>query len=253
MGARQFGARVLRVEDPALLTGRARFVDDVKLPGTLHAAFVRSPHAHARIGTIDTAAALAMPGVHAVLTADDMPGRLATEPLPMPVPNPAITALRTQHALARGEVCYVGEAVAVVIAENRYLAEDAAAAVAVDYKVLLAVSDCRDALAPGAPTSHSDLAGNIAAFVPMAYGDVERAFATAAHVFEEDIFQHRGAAMTLEGRAVLAHHEPALGVLTVWSATQTPHICRSTIADLLDRDPEGVRVIAPFVGGGFGT
>jgi aerobic carbon-monoxide dehydrogenase large subunit len=253
MGARQFGARVLRVEDPALLTGRARFVDDVKLPGLLHAAFVRSPHAHARLGAIDMSAALPMPGVHAVLTAQDMPGRLATEPLPMPVPNPAITALRTQHALARREVCYVGEAVAVVVADNRYLAEDAAAAVAVDYEVLPAVSDCRDALAPGAPTSHSDLPGNVAAFVPMAYGDVERAFATAAHVFEEDIFQHRGAAMTLEGRAVLAQQEPATGVLTVWSATQTPHICRATIADLLERSPDEVRVIAPFVGGGFGT
>ena len=207
MGARQFGARVPRVEDPALLTGRARFVDDVKLPGTLHAAFVRSPHAHARIGAIDTAAALAMPGVHAVLTAHDMPGRLATEPLPMPVPNAAITALRTQHALARGEVCYVGEAIAVVVADNRYLAEDAAAAVAVDYEALPAVSDCRDALAASAPRSHSDLATNVAAFIPMAYGDVERAFATAAHVFEEEIFQHRGAAMTLEGRAVLASQD----------------------------------------------
>jgi len=253
MGARQFGARVLRVEDPALLTGRARFVDDVKLPGTLHAAFVRSPLAHARVGAIDATAARAMPGVHAVLTATDMPGRLATEPLPMPVPNAAITALRTQHALARDEVCYVGEGVAVVIADNRYLAEDAAAAVAVDYEELPAVSDCRDALAPGAPVSHNDLTGNIAAFVPMAYGDVERAFATAAHVFEEEIFQHRGGAMTLEGRAVLAQLEPGSGQLTVWSATQTPHICRATIADLLDRNLEDVRVIAPFVGGGFGT
>src|SRR3984957_21283327 len=118
MGARQFGARVPRVEDPALLTGRAHFVDDVKLPGTLHAAFVRSPHAHARFGAIDTTAARSMPGVHVVLTIADMPGRLATEPLPMPVPNPAITALRTQYALARHEVCYVGETVAVVVADR---------------------------------------------------------------------------------------------------------------------------------------
>jgi carbon-monoxide dehydrogenase large subunit len=253
VGARQFGVRVPRVEDPALLTGRARFVDDLKLPGMLHAAFVRSPHAHARIGAIDTAAALAMPGVHAVFTAQDMPGRLATERLPMPVPNAAITALRTQHALARGEVCYVGEAVAVVIADDRYLAEDAAAAVAIDYEMLPAASDCRDALAAAAPRSHSDLATNVAAFIPMAYGEVERAFATAAHVFEEEIFQHRGAAMTLEGRAVLARPDEASGPLTVWSATQTPHLCRATIADLLDRDIEDVRVIAPFVGGGFGT
>jgi len=253
MGARHFGARVPRVEDPALLTGRARFVGDVKLPGTLHAAFVRSPHAHARIGAIDTTAALSMPGVHAVFTAGDMPGRLATQPLPMPVPNAAITALRTQHALARGEVCYVGEAIAVVVADSRHLAEDAAAAVAIDYQPLAAVSDCRDALATDAPRSHSDLATNIAAFVPMAYGDVEHAFVTAAHVFEEEIFQHRGAAMTLEGRAVLASRGPGTDTLTVWSATQTPHLCRATIADLLERDLEDVRVIAPFVGGGFGT
>jgi carbon-monoxide dehydrogenase large subunit len=248
-----FGARVARIEDPALLTGEARFVDDIKLPGLLHAAFVRSPHAHARIGAIDTAAALAMSGVHAVLTAEDMPGRLATEPIPTPVPNPAITAMRTQRALARREVCYVGEAVAVVIADNRYLAEDAAAAVAVAYEPLPAASDCRDALRPGAAHSHADLDTNVAAYVPMAYGDVKRAFATAAHVFEEEIFQHRGGAMTLEGRAVLASADAATGVLTVWSATQTPHICRSTIADLLGRELESVRVIAPFVGGGFGT
>ncbi len=253
MGAKQFGARVPRIEDPALLTGRARYVDDVKLPGVLHACFVRSPHPHARIRSIDTAPATATPGVHAVLTADDMPGRLATDPIPTPVPNPAITALRTQMALARHEVRYVGETIAVVIAENRYVAEDAAAAVAIEYEELAAVSDCRDGLAPGAAHAHSDLATNVAAFVPMRYGDVDAAFATAAHVFEEQIFQHRGGAMTLEGRAVLASHDPASELLTVWSATQTPHICQRTIADLLDRDLDSVRVIAPFVGGGFGT
>ena len=228
MGAKQFGARVPRVEDPALLTGRARFVDDIKLPGLLHAAFVRSPHAHARIVAIDTAAALAMPGVHAVLTADDMPGRLATEPLPTPVPNPAITAMRTQHALARHEVCYVGEAIAVVIAENRYLAEDAAAAVAVDYEPLPAVSDCRDALAPGAPRtpqrSRHQRGGACADGLWRRRGAPSPG---AAHVFEEEIFQHRGAAMTLEGRAVLASQDGVTDVLTVWSATQTPHICRA--------------------------
>jgi carbon-monoxide dehydrogenase large subunit len=252
MGAKQFGARVARVEDPALLTGRARFVDDFKVPGMLHGAFVRSPHPHARIAAIDTAAALAMPGVHAVLTARDMPGRLATEPIPMPVPNPAITALRTQRALAGEEVCYVGETIALVVADNRYVAEDAAAAVAVAFEPLAAVSDCRDALS-GTARTHSDLATNVAAFVPMSYGDVEAAFANAAHVFEEEIFQHRGAAMTLEGRAVLASHDQVTDLLTVWSGTQTPHICQRTIADLLDRELPSVRVIAPFVGGGFGT
>ena len=253
MEAKQFGARVARVEDPALLTGRARFVDDIKLPGMLHGCFVRSPHPHARIRALDTAAARAMPGVHAVLTAHDMPGRLATEPIPTPVPNPAITAMRTQRALATEEVCYVGETITLVVADSRYVAEDAAAAVVVEFEPLAAVSDCRDGLEPGAARSHSDLATNVAAFVPMSYGDVDAAFAGAAHVFEEEIFQHRGAAMTLEGRAVLASPDQATDLLTVWSATQTPHICQRTIADLLERELPSVRVIAPFVGGGFGT
>jgi len=253
MGAKQFGARVARVEDPALLTGHARFVDDIKLPGALHGCFVRSPHPHAHIRAIDTEAALAMPGVHAVLTARDMPGRLATDPIPTPVPNPAITALRTQRALATEEVCYVGETIALVVADNRYVAEDAAAVVTVEFESLDAVSDCRAALEDAAARSHSDLATNVAAFVPMNYGDVDAAFARAAHVFEEEIFQHRGAAMTLEGRAVLASHDQACDLLTVWSATQTPHICQRTIADLLERELPSVRVIAPFVGGGFGT
>jgi carbon-monoxide dehydrogenase large subunit len=253
MGAKQFGARVMRVEDPALLTGRARFVDDIKLSGMLHGCFVRSPHPHARIRGIDTDAALAMSGVHAVLTARDMPGRLATEAIPTPVPNPAITAMRTQRALATEEVCYVGETIALVVADNRYVAEDAAAAVTIEFEPLAAVSDCRHGLEPGAARAHSDLPTNVAARVPMSYGDVDAAFAGAAHVFEEEIFQHRGAAMPLEGRAVLASHEQSAGLLTVWSATQTPHICQRTIADLLERELPSVRVIAPFVGGGFGT
>ncbi len=253
MGARQFGARVARVEDPALLTGRARFVDDIKLPGVLHGCFVRSPHPHARIRAIDTVAALAMPGVHAVLTARDMPGRLATDPIPTPVPNPSITTMRTQRALACEEVCYVGEAIALVVAENRYVAEDAAAAVLIEFEPLPAVSDGLDGMAPGAARSHSDLASNAAARAAMSYGDVDAAFAGAAHVVEEEIFQHRGAAMPLEGRAVLASYDLVNDLLTVWSATQTPHICQRTIADLLERELPSVRVIAPFVGGGFGT
>ena len=253
MGAKHFGARVTRLEDPELLTGRGLFVDDVKLPGTLHAAFVRSPHAHARIRGIDTSTAAALPGVHAVFTAADMPARIASSQIPMLVPNPAIRTPRTQISLARDEVCYVGQTIAVVIADSRYLAEDAAAAVAIDYDALPAVSDCRDALKPGAAPVHSDLTSNVAAFVPMSYGDVDAAFKNAPHVFEEEMYQHRGGAMTLEGRAVLASQDAASGLLTVWASTQTPHLCRGTLADLLERDLESIRVIAPFVGGGFGT
>jgi aerobic carbon-monoxide dehydrogenase large subunit len=253
MGAKHFGARVARLEDPALLTGRGRFVDDIKLAGALHACFVRSPHAHARIRAIDTSAARAMPGVHAVLTADDLPARMAGRQIPMLVPNPSIKTPRTQLALARHEVCYVGQTIAVAIATDRYLAEDAAAAVKVDFELLPAVSDCRDAANPGAPCAHGDLASNVAAVVPVGYGDVDAAFANAAHVFEEKLFVHRGGAMTLEGRAVLAGYDAAADLLTVWSATQTPHLCRGTLADLFERDLETIRVIAPHVGGGFGT
>ena len=253
MGAKHFGARVARLEDPALLTGRGRFVDDFNFPGALHACFVRSPHAHARIRAIDTGAARAIAGVHAVLTADDLPARMATAQIPMLVPNPSIKTSRTQLALARSEVCYVGQTIAVVIAESRYVAEDAAAAVAIELDLLPAVSDCRDAARPGAARAHSDLASNMAASIPMSYGEVDAAFASAAHVFEEDLSMHRGGAMSLECRGVLASYDAVADMLTVWSATQTPHLCRGTLADLLERDLESIRVIAPFVGGGFGT
>jgi carbon-monoxide dehydrogenase large subunit len=252
MGARQFGARVKRLEDPALLVGAGRFVDDVKLPGALAACFVRSPHAHARIRAVDTGPALALPGVHAVLTADDLPEPMRSERIPNLMTNPAIKIMRTQHALARSEVCYVGEAIAVVIAESRYVAEDAAAQVAVDYEVLPAVSDCRAAVAPDAPRAHSDIPDNIAAEVRMAYGDVDAAFASAPHVFAETLWLHRGGGMAMETRAVAASYDATADLLTVWSSTQTPHLGRRIIADLIGRHMESIRLIAPDVGGGFG-
>jgi aerobic carbon-monoxide dehydrogenase large subunit len=253
MGARHFGARVARLEDPALLTGRGRFVGDIAPAGTLHACFVRSTHAHAKIRAIDAAAARAMPGVHALLTADDLPPPMARSQIPMLVPSPLIKSPRTQMPLAHDEVCYVGQTIAVVIAETRYLAEDAAAAVAIDFDILPAASDCRTAAQPDAARVHSDLADNIAANTTMSYGDANAAFAQAAHVFEEQFDLNRGGAMPLEGRAVLASYDAGADMLTVWSSTQTPHLCRATLADLLQRELESIRVIAPFVGGGFGT
>ncbi|HKM88736.1 MAG TPA: xanthine dehydrogenase family protein molybdopterin-binding subunit [Xanthobacteraceae bacterium] len=252
MGAKYFGARVTRLEDPALLAGRGRFVDDVKLPGMLHACFVRSPYAHARLQSIDVKVAMVMPGVHAVITADDLPDPMRREPMPMLLPNPAIAAVCTQHVLARDEVCYVGQPVAVVIADTRYIAEDAAAALIVHYDVLDAVGDCRDAIKQEAPRAHVDLASNVLATFRLAYGDIDGAFADAAHVFAEEIWQHRGGGMAIETRAVLASHDPASDLLTVWSGTQTPHIGRRILADLLGRELESIRMIAPDVGGGFG-
>jgi len=252
MGAKHFGARVKRLEDPALLTGHGRFVDDVKLPGALHACFVRSPHAHAKLVSIDSKFAMIMPGVHAVIAAADLPEPMRADPLPMLLPNPALSAARTQHALAREEVCYVGQPVAVVIAETRYIAEDAAAALIVQYEVLAAVADCRRAAEEGAARAHGDLPSNIASTFRLTYGDTDAAFADAAHVFTEGLWQHRGGGMAIETRAVLVSHDPVVDLLTVWSATQTPHIGRRTLADLLGRDLQSIRMIAPDVGGGFG-
>jgi carbon-monoxide dehydrogenase large subunit len=252
MGARHFGARVTRFEDPALLSGRGRFVDDVPLPGALNACFVRSPYGHARVRAIDTAAARTLPGVQAVLTAADLPEPMRSERIPNLMANPAIRIMRTQHALAREEVCYAGQAVAVVIADNRAIAEDAAALVAVDYEVLPCVEDCREAVQPGSPKAHSDIPDNVAAALKMDYGDVDAAFARAAHVFEEQFWMHRGGGMSMETRAVAASYDAASDFLTVWSSTQTPHLGRNILADLLGRSPESIRMIAPDVGGGFG-
>jgi aerobic carbon-monoxide dehydrogenase large subunit len=252
MGAKHLGARVTRLEDPALLSGRGRFVDDVKMPGVLHACFVRSPHAHAKLVSLDAKAALIVPGVHAVITADDLPEMMRSAALPMLLPNPSLASAPTQTALARGEVCYVGQPVAVVIADTRYIAEDAAAMMIVHYEPADAVGDCRDAIRQGAARAHADLASNVAATFRLAYGDSDAAFAGAAHVFEEQIWQHRGGGMAIETRAVLASHDTASDLLTVWSATQTPHIGRRMLADLLGRELETIRMISPDVGGGFG-
>ena len=252
MGAKHVGARVTRLEDPALLAGRGRFVDDVKLHGVVHACFVRSPHAHATLRGCDSRAALVIPGVHAVFTAEDLPDPMRTEPLPMLLPNPSLTVARTQHALARDEVTYVGQPVGVVIADTRYIAEDAAAALIVQYDVQPAASDCRAAAEEGAPCAHSDLNSNIASRFRLAYGNADAAFTDAAHVFTEGFWQHRGGGMAIETRAVLASHDPVSDLLTVWSGTQTPHIGRSVLADLLGRDLQSIRMIAPDVGGGFG-
>ncbi len=252
MGAKQFGARVARLEDDALLTGRGRFVDDVKLPGTLHAVFVRSAHANARILGIDTSEAMALPGVRAVLTAADLTERMAKQRMSMLVPNAAIKTLRTQHCLAVDEVRYVGQAIAVVVAEDRYVAEDAASMVFVDYDVLPAVNDIRDAIKPDSALVHPDLGTNIVVELPIEFGDVDAAFADAPHVFHERMWQHRGGGNAMEPRCVLASYDPVNDFLTVWSATQTPHISRRMIGELLGMNLEQIRSIAPDVGGGFG-
>jgi carbon-monoxide dehydrogenase large subunit len=218
----------------------------------LHAAFVRASFAHARVNGVDATAALAIPGVHAVFTAADMNAAMKTTRLPMLVPNPYSKLSRTQFALAQGEVCYVGEPIAVVVAQTRHLAEDAAAAVAVDYEPLPAASDCRDAVKDGAALAHLGAPDNKAAQFKVSYGDVAAAFGSAAHIYKEELWHHRGCGHALECRGVLADWNARDGSLTVWSSTQTPHLEKRVLAELLECNPQTIRVIAPDVGGGFG-
>ncbi|HEX5279234.1 MAG TPA: xanthine dehydrogenase family protein molybdopterin-binding subunit [Micropepsaceae bacterium] len=246
-----FGAAVKRREDPALLTGKGHFVDDLRLAGTLHAAFTRSAHAHAKIRGIDTSAARALPGVHAVLTFADLP-EPAQRRFSLLVPNPAITQLFMPQALAQDEVCYVGEPIAMVVADTRYIAEDAASLVDVDYEVLPAASDCRGAMAPDAPLVHAGTTSNLAARVPFSHGDNDAAFAKAAHVFTEQLKTHRGGPFFMECRGLVATHDPVTDCFTVYVSSQSSHRVKRQFLDQLDLNDNQLRVITPDVGGGFG-
>src|SRR5204862_1297216 len=187
--------------------GQGRFIDDLTFPHLLEAAFVRSPHAHAAIRAIDANAARRLPGVHAVFTLADLAPLLAQERLPLQFRTAQLPPDITPLVLARDEVSFVGEAVAVVIAQSRYIAEDAAALVAVDYEPLPAVSDCRQALAPGAPRVHRARASNVLTEFKQAYGDVADAFARATHRASVNLKQHRGGAHSIEGRGAIASYD----------------------------------------------
>jgi carbon-monoxide dehydrogenase large subunit len=251
MATRWFGAPVQRSEDPRLLRGRGTYVDDIDLPEMLHAAVLRSPYAHARIKRIDAAAARALPGVHLVLTAEDL-GELL-EPSPLLVPHPALTQPRTQLPLARDEVHYAGAAVAFVVAEDRYLAEDALELIDVDYEPLPVVASLEQAASEGAPLVHADVPGNVAAHLVQRVGDPEGVIASAPHVLRERFVMERGSAMPMEGRGVVARWDPYEGMLTCWISTQGPIPIRNGLAAMFRLPEHKVRVVAPDVGGGFGT
>jgi aerobic carbon-monoxide dehydrogenase large subunit len=256
-----FGTRMMRVEDPALLRGRGRFIDDIELPGTSAAVFVRSPHGHAAIRRIETSTARGLAGVHAVLTLDDLMPHLTADRTPLgqsvrEIAGLASRSLRenvTPFVLARDEVCYVGDPIAMVVAETRQIAEDAASRVEIRFDLLPAVSDIRQAIAPGAPRVHANVEGNILAEYTIAYGDCDRAFADAANRFSLSLFQHRGCAHPLEGRGVLASHDRIERRTTIWTSTQSPHEIRMALVQLLGLDDEELRIITPDVGGGFGA
>ena len=251
MTTRWFGQPVTRNEDHRLLTGHGRYVDDIPMPEALHAAILRSPIAHGRIIRIDVTAARELAGVHAVWTAEDLGDVL--RPSPMVVPHDVLTQPRTQYPLAREFVNYAGEPVAFVIADDRYIAEDACDLIEVEYDQLPAVVDLESATAEGGPLVHHDVPGNVAAHLLQTVGDVNVAFSRAAHVFEERLFVERGAGQPMECRAVCASYDVTEGVLTVYDTTQAPLSIRNGLAVLFHLPESQVRVVAPDVGGAFGT
>lgn len=243
------GETVARPEDARYLRGRGRYVADLVLPGTLEVAIVRSPHAHARLRRVDAAAALRLPGVAAALVPDDV---RALPELPI-LFRPANQRQSGYPVLPADRVRYAGQPVAAVAAENRYLAEDAAALVAVDYAPLPAVVDVDDALAPGAPRLYDDWPDNLVAWRDVGRGDPDAAFREAAVTVEATFDLPRQTASPLEGGAALASVDVATGELTLWVSTQAPHQYRTILAEVLGLDEAAIRVIVPDVGGGFGA
>jgi carbon-monoxide dehydrogenase large subunit len=250
MESRYLGKRVLRVEDPDLVSGRGCYIDDVPAAGAAYAAFVRSDQAHARIKAIDVAAASVAPGVIAVFDARAL--GVAGRAVPQLAPSPLLLQDRTQHVLASEAVHYVGEAIAIVVANTRGLAEDAAALVKVEYEVLPHVADVATALDPGSPKAHEDVPNNRVATLRAKFGNIEKTFASTPHVFRERIVTIRGGAHSMETRGVVAAEDAFSGQLTVWSSTQVPFMLRRFLATFLGRDESRIRVAAPNIGGGFG-
>ena len=238
-----------RREDRALLTGRGRFVDDLAVGGVLHLVLARSPHAHARIRSVDAAAARRAPGVVAVITADDL-GPIGPVPLMRLAPG---TVVPEYPILASGAVRSQGIPVAAVVADSTYAAADGVDRLAIDYEPLAGVADADGALAAGAPQVVPVSRDNRALAVAWRHGDAERAFRDAAHRVTLTVQQQRLCGVPMEPRGALARWDPVAGELTVWTSTQAPFRIRSSLARMLGLDEARVRVIAPDVGGGFGV
>jgi aerobic carbon-monoxide dehydrogenase large subunit len=250
MSTRTMGEPIARREDPRLLSGQGHYLDDIGHTA-LAAAFVRSPHAHAQIVDIDVTDALDVDGLMAIYTHDDLPDRLA-EPLPLLIPHPSLTHGRTPYALAKDEVNHVGEAIVMVVAADRYLAEDACDRIRVEYDVrppVVGIPSAREA----ARLVHDDVPGNVAATMVQEHGNAMGAIAAAPRVLELDLEVERSASTPLEGKGVFARWDPADASLRVYSSTQASTSVRAALAAKLGLPPNRVEVIAPDVGGGFGV
>jgi carbon-monoxide dehydrogenase large subunit len=243
----EFGRARLRKEDERLITGQTNWTDNIQLPGMLHIAFLRSPFAHAKITSVDVSAARNEPGVIAAYSGADFAAEQGSLPCAWPVtPDIVIPA---HPPMATGEVRYVGEAVACVVARDRYAAADALAAIEIDYEELPPVLDMRRAIEPGSPKVHE--AGNQSFDFVFANGDLDAAFRDAPVIIERDYRQQRLIPAAMEPRAVVC--SCVGGEFTLWSSTQIPHVLRLMLALVTGIPEQNIRVIAPDVGGGFGS
>ncbi|MFQ6028040.1 MAG: xanthine dehydrogenase family protein molybdopterin-binding subunit [Dehalococcoidia bacterium] len=252
MTTRLFGSGIRRREDPRLITGQASYTDDISLNGMVHAAIKRSPHAHARIRSVDTSAAQQAPGVLAVYTGADTDGALNPIPCAWVVPDSDVKTV-PHPALANDIVRYVGDGVAVVVAESRFQAEDALELISVDYEPLPVVINPEEAFQSGAPQVHEDAPNNQAFHWVAAGGDTDAAFASPEVVVKDTIRQQKLIPNAVEPRSALASWVPATGELTLWSTSQNPHIARFLTSLVTGLGENKIRVIAPEVGGGFGS
>ncbi|WP_167752910.1 xanthine dehydrogenase family protein molybdopterin-binding subunit [Pusillimonas caeni] len=246
------GQSSARLEHAAFIGGQGCYIDDIRLDGQLHAVFLRSPVAHGRILKADPSAALDIPGVHAVFFYDDLRTLLQSDRIPMAMPAKALRFDVDPHVLSHGEVHHVGEPIAIIVADSRHLAEDAAAQVLLEIEPLPIVVDPRLGLQEGAPCARSDCPDNLVAHMVTGYGDTDAAFAKAVHVVSEQFHLHKGCGNSLEPRGVVARWDDAAQHLTVWDSTQMPHRAKRLLCLSLGLAEDRVRVIAPDVGGGFG-
>jgi carbon-monoxide dehydrogenase large subunit len=249
-GNKLIGARMRRREDPRFLQGKGQYVDDLRRPGMLHMAFVRSEAAHAKITSVDVEGAREVPGVVAVYTHDDLAG--ITLPILAKSNLPSYQMAETP-VLAGDKVRYVGEPIAAVVANSRYEAEDGAEAVFVEDEPLPAIITLEQALADGAPAIHDSIPDNRFNHFEVPAGDTARVFAEADWIYEAEYRNGRVCPVALEPRATMAEWDPTGSQLTVWASSQTPHLLRTGLAEFLQIPESSIRVISPDVGGGFGS
>src|SRR5262245_12928761 len=249
MAGKYVGQRVKRTEDPRLIKGLAHYVDDIKLPDTLHVVFLRSIYAHARLRSIDTTQAAKAPGVVAIYTGKEVSPKIGPVPCASALPD-----LKTpdHRVLATDKVYFVGHPIAAVVATDRFAARDALDLINVDYEELPAVVN-EEAAAKGGPVVHEQFKTNVAYKLTAGEGDIEAALKSADRVIKQRMVNQRLAPIAMEPRGVLARYYPGEQELTIWTSTQIPHLARTQVAIMLGMPENKLRVITPEVGGGFGS